>query len=303
MTELSEKVNKAIAALQDFEPDDGYYLCYSGGKDSDVIRILAALSGVKHDIVHSLTTADAPETVRYVKSIPNVIIHRPAKTMWQLIVDKGMPPTRIVRYCCEVLKEHGGKGRVKVTGVRAAESARRAANAGLVTIVGKSKTVQTVAEDYGADWLVSESGGLVLNTDNDASRAVIEYCYRTTSTMVNPIVDWSDNDVWDFLRHYGCQSNPLYQCGYKRVGCIGCPMSGTKGMQREFDRYPKYRNLYVKAFDRMIEHRRQRGIHSDDNLWQTGEDVMRWWLGYDLRQLTLDDIADAAGVEEVNKWF
>ena len=79
-----EKETRAIQYLRSFEPEDEpYYLCYSGGKDSDVIRILASLAGVKHEIHHNLTTVDAPETVRYIKS------------MWQLIVKKLMPPTAL----------------------------------------------------------------------------------------------------------------------------------------------------------------------------------------------------------------
>ncbi len=158
---LAEKEKKAIETLKAFEPQDGsgYYLCYSGGKDSDVIRILAAIAGVKHDIVHNHTTADAPETVRYVRSIPNVIINKPEITMWKLIEKKMMPPTRLMRYCCEVLKEHGGAGRVKVTGVRRAESYNRAENAGLVKIIGKPKDTQRAAEDFGVDWRVTKRGG------------------------------------------------------------------------------------------------------------------------------------------------
>ena len=114
MTSSLEK--RAIECLKAFEPKtEPYYLCYSGGKDSDVIRILASLAGVKHDIVHNHTTVDAPETVRYVRNIPNVQIVYPEKTMWQLIVEKMMPPTRIVRYCCAELKARGGKGRLKTT--------------------------------------------------------------------------------------------------------------------------------------------------------------------------------------------
>ncbi|MBE6845336.1 MAG: hypothetical protein E7508_06460, partial [Ruminococcus sp.] len=73
---LNKKINIAIQRLKSFEPvDEPYYLCYSGGKDSDCIRILAELANVKHDIVHNLTTVDAPETIQYIKSIPNVIIN------------------------------------------------------------------------------------------------------------------------------------------------------------------------------------------------------------------------------------
>ena len=39
-----EKEKRAIEYLKAFEPEsEPYYLCYSGGKDSDVIRILAHL--------------------------------------------------------------------------------------------------------------------------------------------------------------------------------------------------------------------------------------------------------------------
>ena len=91
-----EKEQRAIQYLKTFEPEsEPYYLCYSGGKDSDCIRILAELAGVRHDINHNLTTVDAPETVRYIRTIPNVIINRPELSMWQLIVKKKMPPTRL----------------------------------------------------------------------------------------------------------------------------------------------------------------------------------------------------------------
>ncbi len=143
----------------------------------------------------------------------------------------------------------------------------------------------------------------MLNDDNHESRALVEYCYRTTSTMVNPIIEWEDEDVWEYLGYYGCCSNPLYQCGETRVGCIGCPMGGYKGMKRDFARRPEYRQLYVNAFDRMIIHRKERGIHDPNGTWQTGEDVMRWWLGDDPRQITLDDIEEAVGIEEVAKWY
>ena len=99
MQELKEKERRAIEVLKAFEPEDGYYLCYSGGKDSDCIRILADLAGVKHELHHNLTTADAPETVRYVKSIPNIIIDKPEISMWRLIEKKMVPPKRRVRYC------------------------------------------------------------------------------------------------------------------------------------------------------------------------------------------------------------
>ena len=270
-----KKEKKAIERLRAFEPEDGYYLCYSGGKDSDVIRILAQLANVKHACVHNLTTVDAPETVRYIKSLPEVQISYPKTTMWKLIEKKLMPPTRLARYCCSELKERGGNGKVIVTGVRWAESKKREESADIVRIIGKPKATQKTANQLSAEYRASKQGGLLLSTDNDNSRRMVEMCYRTRKTTVNPIVEWTDRDVWDFLHHYGCESNPLYQCGFHRIGCIGCPLA-EKGRFSEFARYPKYYANYVRAFDRMVAARKAKGLPTE---WTDGEDVMRWWLG------------------------
>lgn len=128
----------------------------------------------------------------------------------------------------------------------------------------------------------------MLNDDNAETRRFVEQCYRTTSTMVNPIVDWTDSDVWEFLTHYGCKSNPLYQCGNRRIGCIGCPMQNNNGKKHDFSKYPKYRENYVRAFDRMLNARREAGLGNRVN-WENGEDVMRWYVGDDPRQITLFD--------------
>lgn len=284
----TEKEKRAIEYLRSFEPEsEPYSLCYSGGKDSDCIRILASLAGVKHDIVHNLTTVDAPETVYYIRSIPGVLIERPEHTMWQLIVKKKFPPTRIARYCCEELKERGGEGRVKVMGVRWAESNNREKNSDIIKIIGKPVTTKRAAEKRGISYRETPKGGIVLNSDNAETRRFVEHCYRTTSTMINPIVDWTDEDVWEFLHHYGCKSNPLYQCGEARVGCIGCPLQGSKGMKDDFARYPKYRAAYVRAFDRMLDARTEAGLLNRD-VWEDGEHVMQWWLGEDPNQITFD---------------
>lgn len=231
---------------------------------------------MNYDLVHNLTTVDAPETVQYVKSV-GAQIQRPPKTMWQLIVEKGMPPTRLVRYCCSCLKEHGGKGRVKITGVRRAESVSRAANNDFIKIIGKPKMVQRTALEMGAEFVVTSKGGVMMNGDNAVNRQLVEEFYKKTSTALNPIVDWTEEDVWEFLRYHGCDSNPLYQQGYKRIGCVGCPMASKSHRIAEFERYPIYRENYIRAFERMLERGRERGIVYRLN-WQTAEEVMDWWL-------------------------
>jgi phosphoadenosine phosphosulfate reductase len=281
-TNLQEKERTAIERLKAFEPDDGYFLAYSGGKDSDCIKILADLAGVKYEAVHNLTTVGAPETVQYVKSQPDIKISRSYDkdgkpiTMWNLIVRKGTPPLRISRYCCSELKEPGGAGKIVVTGVRWAESSRRKESADVVKFLGKPKATQRLADELGAEYRVTKQGGIILNDDNDANRRMVEHCYRTRKTMVNPIVDWTDDDVWAFLSHYGCKSNPLYECGFKRIGCIGCPMARKHQREEEFARYPTYKKAYIRAFDKMLERRIAEG--KPTTIWTDGQSVFDWWI-------------------------
>lgn len=124
---LTDKVKEAIALLREHEPPEGYYLCFSGGKDSTVIYDLAVKAGVKFDAHHNVTTVEPPELMRFIRDhYPNVIKESPRFTMAQLIVKHRIPPLRTIRYCCAELKERGGKNRVKITGIRAQESPRRA---------------------------------------------------------------------------------------------------------------------------------------------------------------------------------
>lgn len=273
------KVDEAIKRIRAYNPlefgfTEPYYVCYSGGKDSDCIRILMELSGVPYDLVHNHTTMDAPETVYYIRSIPNVKIEYPEITIHNLIVKKHMPPTRIVRYCCSELKERGGVDRFIVTGVRWSESVKRRSR-GLVEVQQADR-----------------KNTLYLNNDNDENRRLLENCTLKGKRVLNPIIDWSDDDVWEFLRYYGCASNPLYQCGYHRIGCVGCPVSCRR--KQEFERYPKFKENYIKTFDRMLQ---SDFYKIKKPSWNCGEEVFNWWVSdsrskifSDPMQLSFDDV-------------
>lgn len=273
------KVQIAIDRLRAFEPPDGYYVAFSGGKDSQCIYHLCEMAGVKFDAHYRVTSVDPPELVQFIKrQYPQVAIEIPHDkdgkpiTMWNLIPRKTMPPTRLARYCCEKLKESGGKGRLTVTGVRWAESINRKNNAGIVRIIGK-KAERTAVENKAA-YKATPRGGIVLNLDNAAERRTVEQCYRTRKTILNPIVDWEDEDVWEFLNDVAkvphCE---LYDRGYSRLGCIGCPMNTHAA--DEMAAYPKYRGHYIRAFGKMIAERERKGMPTE---WKTGEEVMEWWL-------------------------
>ena len=262
-----DKVETAIKRLRTFEPSEGYYLCFSGGKDSVVIKALADMAGVKYDAHYNLTSVDPPELVRFIKDEhPDVIIDIPRDkegkhiTMWNLIPKKKMPPTRIARYCCEILKEAGGEGRFVVTGVRWAESARRRNGRAGLELSDGTKTGRRLRED----------------PDNPENAKMARFCPTKGKHVLNPIIDWEASDVWEFIRKYDVPYCTLYDQGYKRLGCIGCPMS-TKQAE-ELERYPKYRRAYLRAFEKMLQ---ELQLQDDSRraTWKTPEDVMKWWIG------------------------
>lgn len=266
-----DKVATAIQRIKMYNPlelgfDKPYYVCYSGGKDSDCIRILMELSGLPFDLVHNHTTMDAPETVRYIRSIPNIQIDYPDTTIHRLIVKKHVPPTRIMRYCCSELKERGGVDRFVVTGVRWSESVKRRSR-GIVEVQQRN---------------ISER--LILNNDNDEDRRLFEHCQLKGKRVLNPIIDWSDDDVWEFLHYYGCESNPLYQCGYKRIGCVGCP-NDTK-RKEAFETYPKFKEAYIRTFDRMLQ---SDFYKIKKPTWNSGEEVFAWWVSDKQKKIEIDE--------------
>lgn len=166
MNEYPAYVEKAIDRLKNFEPDEGYYVAFSGGKDSQCIYHLCEMAGVKFDAHYNIASVDPPELVRFVREMyPDVSREIPrdkdgkAVTMWNLIPEKLMPPTRFVRYCCECLKEKAGVGRVTVTGVRWAESISRAEKHGVISMPNARKETKALAENLGGNFMLTSKGG------------------------------------------------------------------------------------------------------------------------------------------------
>lgn len=312
MSELQEKVKKSIERLKAFEPKtEPYYLAFSGGKDSVVCKALLDMAGCKYEAHYRVTTVDPPELVRFIKN-EHPDVHRDVPrysdryrnerlrgkpiTMWNLIPEKLMPPTRIVRYCCESLKEDGGDGMVTVTGVRWAESSNRKNNQGAVVIHGDFREHQLDGqvgmfdeEEKGYE-VNKRFGSLILTNDNEENRRLVEHCFRHRKTTVNPIIEWTDEDVWEFIKFEGIHYCSLYDEGFKRLGCIGCPMAPQREREREFERWGKYKDAYLRAFQKMLDKRKER-FEKDQTkpVWRakaeqgdaTPMDVFNWWMEYE----------------------
>lgn len=242
---VRDKVKIAIERLQYFEPKDGsgYYVAFSGGKDSIVVKDLVIKSGTKYDIHFNVTSVDPPELMQYIKTHhPDVERHMPERTMFQLWKDKMMPPTRKVRFCCEVLKERGGKGRNVVTGVRWAESARRA----------QRRMFEAKRNDK-----------------------------RTY--FLHPIIDWSDAEVWQYIHANNLPYCKLYDEGMKRIGCIGCPMSSRRKEDfKRWPAYERaYRAAAAAAAKNIRDNGPEylsRRFKGRALRWETGEAMFSWWM-------------------------
>jgi phosphoadenosine phosphosulfate reductase len=233
----SSRIDEAIRLLREHEPEEGYYLAFSGGKDSIIIFDLAKKAGVKFDAHYSMTTIDPPEVMHFIReNYPTVVWEHPMLSFFKLIEKEKMLPTRKIRFCCRALKEIGGKGRVVITGIRKAESVSRRKR-----------------------------------HEFEESRGV------KGKFFLNPILEWSTGDVWDYIRENKLKYCSLYDQGKKRIGCLFCPMQGKKGM--EFDRvhYPKYFKALLRSIQRMLDH-----IRRDGGEWSKGKtplDVWNWWIG------------------------
>lgn len=261
-------------------------ITYSGGKDSDVMLHLAesCLKPDDFEVLNGHTTVDAPQTVYHIREVfkrlnekgikTTIDYHKKADgtnvTMWNLIVNRKLPPTRVARYCCSVLKESTTPNRMCAVGVRAAESTNRKGR-DVFSIRGKTKkdgyyySLSHVAEVH------KESQEI---QDDNWDCTFIKTMKEHKDTVVNPIYEWEDADIWEYIRAKEIKVNPLYNMGYERVGCIGCPLAPYHHRVKEFKDFPKYKQMYINAFQKMLNNYTQKAKTD----WKSGEDVFEWWM-------------------------
>ena len=236
---LSDKIKYSTDLLQRHESTalnmnpDGYYVAFSGGKDSQVIYRLCEMAGVKFKAHFNCTTVDPKEVLHFIHDkYPDVIWHRPEKSIFKLIEDNGCLPMRNMRFCCRLIKEVAGVNHVVITGVRRAESRNR----------------------------------------KDHKEVIISCIGGEDKLNLSIILDWTTDEVWEFIRSeigYYCE---LYDKGFKRIGCMLCPNVYYKTRKEQLLFSPRFEYPYKKAIQKCID----KGNYQD---FENADDVFKWWIG------------------------
>ena len=231
----------------------GYYLAFSAGKDSQALYHIAELAGVKFDAHMNLTSVDPPEVIRFVKqSYPEVDLIKPKKSIYQHAIEKQILPTMRVRWCCAEYKENAGAGRVTLIGIRHQESSRRAKRNEVEISNRKFSGTLEGLDEYRQELKAKRArrkskkdGVNITNADQEQTLGCIS---GKESILISPIIHWTEQDVWEFLNKVmEVPHCPLYDEGWHRIGCIGCPMSSAKQKQIENIRYPHVKRNWIKA--------------------------------------------------------
>lgn len=307
----NEKIEKSIRIIKiASQMSEEYYrkpliITYSGGKDSDVLLDLAIKAGVPIEVVHSITTLDAPETNRHVNEVFRRLQEKGIKTTkiaptykgepvnaWKLFEKRGLP-TRVVRFCCEILKESTTPNRFIATGVRAAESVKRRGRTAFET-----RKVDGVYIKHNLEH-IEEVYAEAHENDPIWDCKFIEMAKKNKDLICNPIIDWDHSDIWEYIRKNQIQYNRLYDQGFERVGCVGCPMGSLKGRRRDFSKYPYLERLWKRSAYRYYEHIKERGgcwrkyISPEDywRKWMEDYDKMTGQMSFDEHGKIKDDVS------------
>ena len=228
-----DKVQIALDDLRANEPPEGYYVCFSGGKDSVVILDLVKRAGVKFDAHYNIMTIEPPELIPFIlREYPEIILEKPPASMFELIRKFGFPPLRTKRYCCRLLKVCNGTDRFKVTGLRADESRYRKLRQKLETT-------------------------------------------RTGQRQLNLIIDWTEQEIWEYIRTYKVKYCELYDRGRKRLGCLFCPNSSKAQLELDLREYPEIASQYIETCQAAIEERFKRGL---DSKYKNGLEMFSNWI-------------------------
>lgn len=248
--DLLRKAEKMALRL---DPENGFWLAFSGGKDSQALYHVAQMAGVRFKAHMNLTSVDPPEVIRFVKTqYPNVEIIKPRMSIFEMAKRKHILPTMRFRWCCAEFKETSGVGKVTLIGIRKQESARRS----------KRNEVELGNHKFSGNF----------DQWSEHEEKMVTCVGGKDKILVSPIIYWTERDVWEFLNENGIPHCELYDQGYTRIGCILCPMSNYKSKIRDMKRYSHAKRNWIKTIQWLIDN----GYSFTDS--PNAEFGFNWWI-------------------------
>lgn len=245
--ELLRKAEKLALA---YDPQDGYYLAFSGGKDSQALYHIAQLVSVKFKAYMNFTSVDPPEVIRFVRQqYPDAHTIPPKDSIYNIAIQRGILPSMTIRWCCSEFKERAGAGKVTLIGIRRQESARRAKRNEVEIDSHKFSGTLEGLDEYREQKLAKkhkkkDKGTNITNATEERTLGCIS---GKESLLISPLLYWTEDDVWTFLNTLGVPHCSLYDEGWHRIGCINCPMSSRSQKMRENERWPHVKRNWIKA--------------------------------------------------------
>lgn len=249
-------LRKSEALALRYDPQNGFALAFSGGKDSQTLYHVAEMAGVKFHAFFSPTSVDPPAVIRFIRrQYPDVEFMKLKTNIFEMAKKKRILPTMTRRWCCAEFKEVYGAGKVTLIGIRREESNRRA----------KRNEVEVSSRKFSENF----------DQFSEHQEEMVTCVSGKDKILVSPILNWTEDDVWDFLNSEGIPHCELYDKGYKRIGCIMCPMSTQKQRIREMRDYPHVLRKWYQTIEWL-----------DENVWKYNEkienistrDRIHWWI-------------------------
>lgn len=257
---LQEKIEYSIDLIRRGEHlaialnPEGYYVGFSGGKDSQVLLDLVKRSGVKYHAFYNVTTNDPPPSVYFIRQhYPDVTFTFPKRNFFKIVAHKGLP-TQQHRICCDELKEAYGIGSVVLTGVRADESQKRASYND-VQVYSKRKEHRDRSRVRTLEEIEENEHRCIKGKDK---------------LMVRPLLHWTEQDIWHYIHLNNLPINPVYN-RFKRLGCMFCPYSSTREMKYWAMRYPKFKQQLIRHLQIYLN-KQVGGVFID------AADCFEWWI-------------------------
>lgn len=270
---LQSKIDYSISLLRkceqmalDYDPENGFYLAFSGGKDSQVLYHLAKMSGVKFKAHMNLTSIDPPDVIRFVKrNYPDVELIKPQMSIYDMAIKLHFLPTRRLRWCCAKYKEMSGAGKVTLIGIRHAESVRRS----------KRNEVETGDRKFSGNF----------DQFSEHKEKMVTCVGGKDKILISPVLYWTDKDVWEFLNGNNIEHCSLYDEGYKRIGCILCPMANRKQKLKDIQRFPHVKRKWIQTIQKLID-----AGYINHN-FADAEFGFNWWIsGKSFNQYYADEV-------------